>query len=140
MRKKIQNRTLLFCGFMISFFLLLVFLTYYSHVTYYKKLPLVVTVMPERTELYSNGRYLYKIPEQSVQKEEDTGKLFIYTAREYQDILGERYLVTKILISVKERMNGNMVLVDGIVREEPVITETLSSLYENQAVLRKGIE
>lgn len=137
MWKRIQKRTLFFVGFMILFFLLLLFLTWYSHVAYFRGLPVVVTVMPERTEAYENGRYLYRIPREAVQREEDSGKLFIYTARNYRDILGERNLVTKIPIRVEQEPEGDMVLVDGIVREEPVITEGMDMLYEGQSVLQK---
>lgn len=140
MGRYIKKKTLLFAGFMLSFLSLLLFLTYYSHVTYFKDLPLVSAVMPERTEEYENGRYLYVIPDRAVQKEEDTGKLYIYTARTYRDILGERDIVTKILIHVEKKLDENMVLVDGIVKEEPVITEDMELLYEGQAVLRKDTE
>lgn len=140
MEKGVKKRTGIFVGFMSVFFLALLYLTYYSHVAYLKRLPVVESVMPERTEEYVNGRYLYIIPEQAVQRAEDSSKLFIYTTRDHKDILGQRCLVTTVQIHVKAELDGDRVLVDGIIREEPVITEDLESLYEGQAVLQKDME
>lgn len=140
MLRRIRKKTLFFIGFMIFFFMLLLYLTYYSHVAYFEGLPLVSTVMPERTGEYANGRYLYVIPAEAVQEDKDNNKLYIYTARSYRDILGERSLVTTIVIYVKEELDKDRVVVDGIVREEPVITENFDVLYEGQAVLEKGME
>lgn len=135
MRIRLRKRTTVFIGFMSVFVLLLLFLTYYSQVAYYKSLPRVVTMMPERTEYYKNGRYLYIISERAVQKDPDTGKMFIYTARHYRDILGERYIITEIVIRIEEKMEGERVLIDGIVMEEPVVTERAEQFYNGQPVL-----
>lgn len=140
MEKRVRKRTLVFVVFMAAFFVLLLFLTYYSKVVYFKKLPRITTVMPERTETYQNGRFLYVVPEQAVLKEPNTGKLFLYTARNYNDILGERCLVTKILIRVEEKLDEGKVLVDGIVREEPIIIEGLEELWDGKAVLLKELD
>lgn len=137
MWKQIQKRTLFFVVFLVFFLILLLSLTYYSRVAYFEGLPLVETVMPERTEEFKNGRYLYVIPQQAVQQEENTGKLFIYTARNYKDVLGERNLVTRILIRVEQQLEDEMVLIDGIVREEPVIIEGIEMFCDGQSVLLK---
>lgn len=141
-QKNVQKRTLVFVGFMLGFLILLIGLTYYSHVAYFERLPRVVTVMPEQSDVYQNGRYLYIVPEQAVQEVVIEGKLivFVYTARYYSDILGERNLVTMIQVREEEKLENGMVIVDGIVRLEPVITEGQELLYSGQAVLLQDTE
>lgn len=136
MREKMRRRTRWFLGFMFGFFLLLLFLTFYSHVAYRRGLPRVATVMPVRTQTYENGRYLYQIPQKALQKSPNDNQWVIYTARSYQDVLGERCLVTKIKVRIRQEENG-MALVDGIVKEEPVITEDIGQLKDGEAVMPK---
>lgn len=138
MREKMQSRTKWFLGFMLAFFLLLLFLTFYSHVAYRRGLPRVATVMPVRTENYENGRYLYQIPQKALQKSPSDNQWVIYTARSYQDVLGERCLVTKIKVRIRQEENG-IALVDGIVKEEPVITEDIGQLKDGEAVIIRDI-
>ncbi len=89
--------------------------------------------MPERSEYYENGRFLYYVPTCAVQRDTE-GNDFIYTAREYEDVLGQRNIVTKILIRVIETKEDKT-LIDGIVQEEPIITEDASVYMPLQPVL-----
>lgn len=139
MEKRMKRSGSIFGGFISIFFLILLYLTYYSHIAYLKSLLVVESVMPKRTEEFINGRYLYIIPEQAVWRTDDSNSFFIYTLREHKDIFGQRNLVTVVQIYVKKELSGGRVLVDGIIREEPVIMENLEALYEGQEVLQKNM-
>lgn len=129
-----SNRTKVFVGFLAGFFLLLLALTFYSRAVYQRNLPRVETQMPVRSEYQENGRYLYWVSEKALQREPNRNQWFLYTAREYRDVLGERSLVTKIQVSVRKK-EGGQVLVDGILREEPVLVEGFDAVTEGKAVL-----
>lgn len=133
MYKGVRKKTIFFVAFMLGFLFMLLYFTYYSRILYVKKLPFVVTEMPERTEQYEQGRYLYYVPNSAVQRD-DEGKHFICTARDYEDILGKRKIVTKIVIRVMET-EGSKSLIDGMVREEPVITKDAVLYMAGQSVL-----
>lgn len=121
MKNRMERRTTVFLAFMIVFFGMTGYLTYYSRVVYLGNLPAVTVIMPERTGDLKNGRYTYVVPEDSI-KVDPMGKTYILTARYQTDIIGERYLATRIDVWVLERRDDNMAIIDGMVREEPVLT------------------
>lgn len=135
--KGMERKTVVFVVFMLGFLGMLLYFTYYSRILYVKNLPTVVTVMPERSEYYENGRFLYYVSTCAVQRDTE-GKDFIYTAREYEDVLGQRNIVTKILIRVIETKEDKT-LIDGIVQEEPIITEDASLYMPLQPVLLEKV-
>ncbi|MDR2659875.1 MAG: hypothetical protein LBC27_07815 [Spirochaetaceae bacterium] len=108
---------------MLLFFSMAAYLTYYSRVEFLKNLPAVDTVMPKPAGMTSNGRMAYLVPADSVRTDK-LNKKYVLTARYKYDILGERYLATRIDIWVLEESDG-MALIDGLILEEPVLT------YEN---------
>lgn len=117
--RKVNRRTLAFLIFMGIYFINTIFFTYYSKVVYVRMLPVVETVMPEGTGERHNGRLIYKVPEQSIHTASDGGS-FILTARYQTDLMGEQYCIKRIDVWVLERENG-VAVVDGIVREEPIV-------------------
>lgn len=122
-KRVISARTAAFICFMLLFFSMAAYLTYYSRVEFLKNLPAVDTVMPKPAGMTSNGRMAYLVPADSVRTDK-LNKKYVLTARYKYDILGERYLATRIDIWVLEESDG-MALIDGLILEEPVLT------YEN---------
>lgn len=132
-KNKQSLKTRIFIVFMVLFFGLAGFMTYYSQIVYTRLLPRVGTVMPERTERDSNGRLLYLVPEDCVRVDNMNGR-YLLTARYSLDVLGERYLAARIDIWVVEKGTDGMVLVDGIIQEEPIIAGTESGIEKGDAV------
>jgi hypothetical protein len=115
------------------FFGLTVFLTYYSKVVYLRNLPAVAAAMPERTGEMKNGRYTYIVPETAIHMD-IMRKTYVLTARYQADIMGERHLAVRVDVWVLERRKDGTALVDGIVREEPVLTDTGDRISAGAAV------
>ena len=134
MRKKfLSAKTIIFLSFMVLFFALAGYLTYYSKVVYLNNLPDYEMIKPQIAEEYHNGRSTYFIPKSALHKDETTGKYYILVARRTNDVLGERYLVTQINVWLLEEKE-EIVRVDGIVWEDPVLLVEEGEVKEGQAV------
>lgn len=131
--KKLSKKTVIFVSFMVLFFALAGYLTYYSKVVYLKNLPEFEMVKPQLAEEYHNGRETYYIPEKALHKDEMTGKYYIFVARHTKDFLGERYLVVHLNVWMLEKKDGK-VRVDGIVWEEPILIVEKGEVQVGQAV------
>lgn len=134
MKRKFKGRTAAFLIFMIVFFAVAGYLTYYSKVVYLRNLPQVAMQQPEASGEYVNGRMTYYIPQAALHKDETSGAYFIMTARHTRDVLGERYLAVRVDVRVMERTEDQMALVDGIVWAEPVLVETEKTIQNGDAI------
>lgn len=132
-QKKLSAKTIIFLSFMMLFFVMAGYLTYYSKVVYLNNLPVYEMIKPQITEEYHNGRATYLIPKNALHKDETTGKYYIFVARRTNDVLGERYLVTQINVWLLEEKE-EIVRVDGIVWEDPILIVEEGQVKEGQAV------
>lgn len=133
MKKKCSKKTIGFLVFFLLFFGTAGYLTYYSGVVYLKNLPRVSVQTPQTDGQYENGRLTYFVPEEAIHLDVTTGKYFVLAARHLKDVLGERYLATKIDVWVLEEKDG-MMRVDGIMWEEPVIVGSQDEIHAGDAV------
>lgn len=130
---KLSSRTVIFVTFMLLFFLMTGYLTYYSNVVYHQSLPRPEAVMPEWTGEYHNGREVYLVPKESVH-EKDLGRYMVYTARFLSDELGERYRIEEVYVYVLGKADDGRTIVSGIVWEEAVITQGYEGMKKGDAV------
>lgn len=108
-------------------------MTYYSKVVFIRNLPVVDTVDPKRTGDMKNGRYTYLVPQDSLHID-NTHKTYLLTARYQSDILGQRYMAVKIDVWVLTKQKDGMAVIDGMVREEPVLTGTGDTIKNGDSI------
>lgn len=132
-KKHMKIRTLIFLLFMTAFFGVAGFMTYYSKVTFLRNLPVADIVDPVRTETMRHGHYTYLVPQQALRIDENY-KTYLLAARFQSDILGERYIATKIYVWVLEKRDDGFAMIEGIVREEPVLTGDNASIKSGTSI------
>lgn len=136
MRKQIRLGTLIFMIFMAVFFGGTAFLTYYSNVVCKRSLPVVETVMPEAQAEPINGKTLYNVPENAILRD-SRNQPYLLVVRYENDILGERFYTAAVHVWLKGQTGDGMVLVEGIVREEPVVVAQEPGLTAGMEVQAK---
>lgn len=133
-------RTKIFLTFMLVFFSITAYLTYYSKVVYLRELPKAETVMPELVENEKkNGKYLYVIPKEAVSVDSQY-RTYILTARFEQDIMGARYHAYQVHVWIEEERTDGTAVVEGIIREEPVIVRADKPIGKGSAIALKEDE
>lgn len=128
-----HRRTVIFTAFILLFFIMTGYLTYYSGFVYLNTLPVVDSVLPQPSGSYANGRMTYYIPAEAVYRRSD-GTFYIQTARYVADDLGERYQVAEVSVRILEKTSDSQVCVDGIVWEEAIILDQSRKLQEGDSI------
>lgn len=136
MRKQIRLGTFIFLIFMTVFLGGTAYLTYYSNVVFEQNLPVVGSVMPEAQAEPINGKTLYKVPENAILRD-SRNQPYLLVVRFENDILGERYYTAAVHVWLKGQTGDGMILVEGIVREEPVVVAPEPGLTAGMEVLAK---
>lgn len=132
-KEKVRVRTKVFTSFMIAFFGMTMYLTYYSEVVRERNLPVVQTVLPQYCQEQSDEKARYEVPPKAILRDAKNQPYLLVVHLE-SDILGDRYHTASLHVWLKGETEDGMCIVEGIVRAEPIVAEPGTELFPGMEV------
>lgn len=122
-RRKVRVRTAVFTAFMIAFFGITIYLTYYSEVVHERNLPVVKTVLPQYCSEQSGDNARYEVPDSAIYWDA-RNQPYLLVVRHESDIMGDRYRTSSLHVWLKGETEDGLSVVEGIIWVEPVIVDS----------------